>query len=389
VSEIMNALWYYAIGFAVIWVVVLVFRGKLVNYGVEVNFPTIMWKTKRLRGFLSRLANISPKFWKWFMNVGIVVSIIAMVLMAYMIISSLSTITQAPSVSLVIPGVEIPGSPIFIPFVYGIIGLATLIIVHEFFHGILAIVERINIKSIGLLLFAVLPGAFVEPDEEKMEKATRTSRMRVYSAGSIGNVSLFIVAFLICTAISSYAIPETFDEAGIQIERVVSGAPADNILGSGMIIKSINGQNVSDSNSYSAVVSNLKPGEMVNIITDKGYYNFTTGKNPNNPSIGFMGIQSVKYYEVNPSVSNIFGNQLPWIWFNLLEMFTWIAFLNLAVGLFNLLPMKPLDGGHLLEELLSFKLPENIVKPIVTAISWIMIFIIVISLLAGLGSGLF
>ena len=385
----MNALWYYAIGFAVIWVVVLVFRGKLVNYGVEVNFPTIMWKTKRLRGFLSRLANISPKFWKWFMNVGIVVSIIAMVLMAYMIISSLSTITQAPSVSLVIPGVEIPGSPIFIPFVYGIIGLATLIIVHEFFHGILAIVERINIKSIGLLLFAVLPGAFVEPDEEKMEKATRTSRMRVYSAGSIGNVSLFIVAFLICTAISSYAIPETFDEAGIQIERVVSGAPADNILGSGMIIKSINGQNVSDSNSYSAVVSNLKPGEMVNIITDKGYYNFTTGKNPNNPSIGFMGIQSVKYYEVNPSVSNIFGNQLPWIWFNLLEMFTWIAFLNLAVGLFNLLPMKPLDGGHLLEELLSFKLPENIVKPIVTAISWIMIFIIVISLLAGLGSGLF
>ncbi|MCL2687714.1 MAG: site-2 protease family protein [Methanobrevibacter sp.] len=385
----MNALWYYAIGFAVIWIVTLVFRSKLVNHGVEVNFPTIIWKTKRLRGFLNRLANISPKFWKWFMNVGIIVSIIAMVLMAYLIISSLSTITQAPSVSLVIPGVEIPGSPIFIPFVYGIIGLATLIIIHEFFHGILAIVEKINIKSIGLLLFAVLPGAFVEPDEEKMEKATAISRMRMYSAGSIGNISLFIVAFLICTAISSYAIPETFDETGIQIEKVVSGAPADNILISGMIIKSINGQNVSDSNSYFAVVSRLKPGEMVNIVTDKGYYNFTTGKNPNNPSLGFMGIQTVKHYEVSPSVSNIFGNQLPWIWFNLLEMFTWIAFLNLAVGLFNLLPMKPLDGGHLLEELLSFKLPENIVKPIVTAVSWIMIFIIVISLLAGLGSGLF
>jgi len=386
----MNALWYYAIAFVVIWIIAIVFRKKLVDYGVDVGFPTIMWKTKRLRGFIDRLANLSPKFWKWFMNIGIVISFIAMIFMTYMIFDSLSTITQTPSVSLVIPGVEIPGSPIFIPFTYGIIGIATVIIIHEFFHGILTRVEKIDINSIGLILFTILPGAFVEPDEEEMEKTTKLSRMRIYAAGSIGNVSLFVVAFLISLAITSFVIPGTFNETGIQIERVISDTPAYNAsLTSGMIIQSINGHNITDLNSYSLAVSSLKPGEMVNVVTNTGQYNFAAGKNPNNASVGFMGVQGVKHYELDSSVSNIFGNQLPWVWFDLVEMFTWISFLNLAVGLFNLLPMKPLDGGHLLENLLSFKLPSKIVKPVMMLVSWFMIFIIAISLIAGLGIGLF
>jgi len=385
----MNALWYYAIGFAVIWIVALVFKNKLVNHGVEVSFPTLMWKTKRLRGFIDRLANISPRFWKGFMSIGLVISFVAMIFMAYTLIDSLSSIAQTPSVSLVIPGVEVPGSPIFIPFIYGIIGLATVIIVHEFSHGILARVEKINIKSIGLLLFAVLPGAFVEPDEEDMEKAKKISRMRVYTAGSVANISLFVVAFLIMTLISSFVIPGTFHEDGIEIQRIVGGSPADNILKSGMIIESINGYKITDGDSYFKAVSNLKPGGMVNITTNTGTYNFTAGKNPNNASIGYMGVSGIKHYQIDSGVANIFGNQLPWIWFELHDLFMWIGFLNLAVGLFNLLPMKPLDGGYLLEELLDYKLPENIVKPIITVVSWFFIFTIAISLIYSLGVGLF
>lgn len=385
----MNALWYYAIGFAIIWIVALVFRKRLVNHGLEINFPLLMWKTKRLRGFIDRIANISPKFWKWFMNVGIVVSFIAMVLITYSLFFSLSTITQTPSVSLVIPGVEVPGSPIFIPFAYGIIGLATVIIVHEFAHGILARTEKIKIKSIGLLLFAVLPGAFVEQDEEDMEKSSKIAKMRVYAAGSIANICLFAVAFLIMTSISTFIIPDAFNENGVQIQKIIEGAPADNILKEGMIVESINGHEITGGSSYSDAVSTLKPGKTVDITTNTGTYNFTAGKNPNNASVGYMGIQGVKHYEIESSVANTYGNQLPWIWFGLVDLFMWISFLNLAVGLFNLLPMKPLDGGHLFEELLDYKLPENFVKPIVTLISWFLIFIIAISLIMGLGFNLF
>lgn len=385
----MNGLWYYAIAFAIIWAIALIFKNKLTSHGLEVNFPLLMWKTKRLRGFINKLANISPKFWRWFMNVGIFISFGAMIVMTYLLLSSLSTVFETPSVSLVIPGVEIPGSPIYIPFAYGIVALATVLIVHEFSHGILARVEKINIKSIGLLLFAVLPGAFVEPDEEDMKKAEKTSRMRVYAAGSIANISLFVVAFLITMSISSFVIPETFHEDGIQIERVLEGTPAYDILQTGMIIESLNGVNVTDGNAYSNALSTLKPGKTVNVTTDRGNYSFVAGKNPNNNSLGYMGVQAVKNYQINDNVANTYGNTLPWIWFSLLELFNWIAFLNLAIGLFNLLPMKPLDGGHLLEELLDYKLSENIVKPIIVLISSFMIFIIAISLIAGLTGGLF
>ena len=74
---------------------------------------------------------------------------------------SLKTLMDAPTVSLVVPGVEVPGSPIFIPLLAGLIAIATVLIVHEFSHGILSRVEKININSIGLLLFAIIPGAFV------------------------------------------------------------------------------------------------------------------------------------------------------------------------------------------------------------------------------------
>ena len=385
----MNGIWYYVIAFVIIWVVALVFKDKLSNYGVDVSFPTLMWKTQRLRNFIDRIAKISPLFWKWFMNIGIFVSFVAMIVISYMILSSLSTIFDTPSVSLVIPGVEVPGSPIFIPFAYGIIALATVIIVHELSHGILTRREKVSIKSIGLLLFTILPGAFVEPDEEEIKNIKKSSRMRIYAAGSVGNMSFALIAVLITLLISSFAVPATFQENGIEIDRVLDGAPANNILKPGMIIESINGYNVSDVDSYSKAVSTLKPGEMVNISTNQGKYNFTAGTNPNNKSLGYMGVMAVKNLEVKQDVANVFGDQLPWAWFSLLEMFSWIFLLNLGVGLFNLLPMKPLDGGHLLENLLSYRLPEGVVNPLMTILSWFFIFIVAISLIASFASGLF
>ena len=57
--------------------------------------------------------------------------------------------------------------------------------------------------------------------------------------------------------------------------------------------------------------------------------------------------------------------------------------LNLGIGLFNLLPIKPLDGGYMLEILLSYKLPENIYKPVVNALSVVLAMVIVFSIVAG------
>ncbi len=374
----MNAIYYYLIAFAVIWILVGIFHEKLSDYGVELNFPVIMWKTQRLRGLISGISNFSPTFWRWYMNVGVIVAYAAMIVITWTLISSIPTVFDTPSVSIVIPGVDMPGSSIYIPFFYGLVALATVLFVHEFSHGIQAVGEKISIKSIGLLLFIILPGAFVEPDEDEMKNAKRSSRLRVYAAGSIANITLAVIALLIVSLVSA-GIPNYFAEDGIAIDRIVPDSPSDGILKEGMVLEAIDNQKINDSESYANAVSLFKPGDNVTVTTDQGTYDLTLDKNPNNESRGFFGIQANKHFEL---IDDSLG-PLPWILFELGELFEWIFMLNLGIGLFNLLPLKPLDGGYMLEILLSYKLSEEHYKPIVNSISAIMAMIIIFSLVAS------
>ena len=379
----MNGIWYYVIAFMVIWTIAIVFKDKLTDYGVEVNFPLLMWKTQRLRGFIDRLANRAPRFWKAYMNLGIVISTLFMILMAVAMVYSLKMLMDTPTVSLIVPGVEVPGSPIFIPLFSGLIGLATVLIVHEFSHGILARVEKIKINSIGLLLFAILPGAFVEPDEEELNSLRRASRMRIYVAGSMANLTLAAIALIIMLALSSFVIPAVFHEEGVEITRLTEDGNAINYLSEGMIIKSINNVTVNDSASYQEAITTLRPNETVDIKTDQGEYTFQLKTNPLNRSLGFMGVQAESHNVISEAFDNQIYTPLLWILMPLNELLFWIYFLNFAIGTFNLLPMKPLDGGHLFENLLSFIMPKNAYKPIVTFMSFFMGIIIVVSLVVG------
>jgi membrane-associated protease RseP (regulator of RpoE activity) len=374
----MNGIYYYLIAFAVIWILVAVFHERLANHGVEFSFPTIMWKTKKLRGLISRISNFSPTFWRWYMNVGIVVAFGAMIFITWTLISTLPSVFETPSVSIVIPGVDIPGSQIYVPFFYGLIALATVLIVHEFSHGIQAIGEKIPIKSIGLLLFIILPGAFVEPDEDKLKEAKRISRLRVYAAGSVANITLALIAIILLSLVSA-SIPTYFEEDGIAIDRIVSDSPSEGILKDGMILQAIDNHTIKDSTEYMDIVSSFSPGDNVTVKTDQGTYQVTLGKNPNNDSVGFFGIQANKHFElVNDSLG-----PLPWVLFEFLELFQWVAMLNLGIGLFNLLPIKPLDGGYMLEILLSYKISEEKYKPFVNALSAVLGMIIIFSIVVG------
>lgn len=374
----MNGIYYYLIAFVIIWILSAVLHDKLEKYGFEINFPVIMWKTQRLRGLISKISNFSPTFWRWYMNVGIVVAFGAMIFITWTLISSIPSVFETPSVSIIIPGVEMPGSSIYVPFFYGLIGLATVLIVHEFSHGIQAVGEKISIKSIGLLLFAIIPGAFVEPDEDELKEAKKSSRLRVYAAGSIANITLAIIAILLVSLISA-GIPTFFEEDGIAIDRIVSDSPSDGVLKEGMVLEAIDNHKIGNSSEYMTVISSFSPGDNVSVKTDQGTYTLTLDKNPSNESRGFFGIQANKHFEL---INNSLG-PIPWVLFELLELFQWVFMLNLGIGLFNLLPLKPLDGGYMLEILLSYKLPENIYKPIVNALSVVMAMIIVFSIVAG------
>ena len=264
-----------------------------------------MRKTTRMRGLIDRIAQRHKRFWKWTMNIGIFVAFFFMVVMVYFLLTSLPSLFTAPQASLILPGVDLPGSQIIFPLGYTILALITVMIVHEFGHGILARVEGISIKSIGVLMLAILPGAFVEPDEEEIKKSKRSSKLRIYAAGSVFNLMLAALAFIVVIGISNFAIPATFNDEGVKIDSVVPGSPAVGVLKEGMVLESINGVSTSNFTNYQKELSSIKIGETVTLVTDQGAFQIKTEKNPNNSTRGYIGIRSTVNMEINENVAKV------------------------------------------------------------------------------------
>lgn len=367
----LNILVYYLIFFTALYIVALLFRKRL---NADVYGPILMIKTQKMRNWIDSIAQLSPRFWRWTMNVGVVVAIICMVLALYSIILSLQYAIFTPQTTqaaLILPGVDVPGSPVFIPLVSGIIALISVLVIHELAHGIMARADGIGVKSIGVFLITIIPGgAFVELDEKTLNEAKKSSKIRVAAAGSISNFALGLVALLILTIIGGFTlggvsiegkfIPYAFETDGLTVMSVTPGEASDGILKEGMVIYSLNGYSVGAINDYNQLKSQIKPGDKFTFVTDQGTYTVTAGTNPNNQSIGYAGIRLEQHLVVKPDVAKVLGNVLPWFLYNLNDVCHYIFALNIMIGLINLLPAKPLDGGVIFEELLGYKIPKRI-----------------------------
>lgn len=375
----------YIIVFILIWALAFLFKDKL---KIDINGPLLMRRTGRLRGLIDRIAQTSPRFWKILMNIGIPVAVFFMGYTLYAIIMASTMILESPQVVPILPGVDYAGNPFFLPLGYGLIGLVTVIIIHEFAHGILARTEGVKIKSIGVLLFTIIPGAFVEPDEEEVKKVSRLAKIRIYAAGSIFNIGTAFIALGILFALTSLLIPASFHSDGVVITSVVPKSPSDGVLKEGMVIYNVNGQNIKNLTDYVNIRTNTKIGDELTLITNQGTFTIKTVPNPNNSTLAYAGFRPADNLVVNQNVANTYGGVLPWILLYLKELFYWIGLLNLAIGTINLLPMKPLDGGLILEELLGYKLSEETVRPIVNTISYVLIAVLVVNIAYALGRGI-
>jgi len=82
-------------------------------------------------------------------------------------------------------------------FTYWIIAIAVVAIFHEFSHGIFMKRYNIGIKSTGFGFLGPFLAAFVEQDEEQMEKAGKFEQIAVLSAGTFTNLILAVIFFLV------------------------------------------------------------------------------------------------------------------------------------------------------------------------------------------------
>ena len=354
----MNVLWYYAIGFIVVWILAFLLKDK---FDISIEGIVIMLKTDKLEHLITRIANLSPRFWKYFINLSIPLGLFFMIVMLVSLIISLQLMFETPTVSLILPGVDVPGSPIYVPLFTGFIALATVLIIHEGGHGILAKAEGVSIDSVGLLLALVIPGAFVEPNEDDIKRLNSFSRIRIYFAGPMFNIALCLIALVITAGIGGFiASEDLYTSDGMEISSVVPASPADGVLSQGMVIKEINGIKTTNYSSYTKYLSTTHIGDNLTITTEEGTYSLVTSSNPNNESLSYIGIRASQHEVVSDAAKEKYGTIIPSILPTINEIFYYIFFLNFAVGTFNLLPMKPLDGGLILEEILKTKIvPER------------------------------
>ncbi|WP_372842774.1 site-2 protease family protein [Pyrococcus kukulkanii] len=342
---------------------------------VEVAPFQLIWRTKRFLNFIYKVGREKKNFWKIYGDIGIIVGFIGMGVVLYYLTRQAYKILHpqgpvVPGAQLVIPGVTIP-------LTYGLIALAVLLIVHELSHGLVAVAEGIPLKSVGLVLFFIIPGAFVEPDEDAFKKAPLRSRLRVLGAGSFANIIVALIALLIINGIGL-----AFEPAGVEVQGVVKGSPAEGILHPGDVIVGIDGKNFTTIEEFIRIMNETRPNQTITVTVLKNgkieTLKITLAEHPEKPGKGFIGI-----YPTQHLISKIgFTRELMTLFFT----FYWIYVLNIGIGLMNLLPLYPLDGGRMLMDTLTEKFPR-VGKPIgysIVALSLVLLIINILPSIRGL-----
>ncbi len=345
---------------------------------------------------------------RWLGTAGIIAGFLGMVFISYALIRGLFQLFANPSAA---PGVA-PVLPIkangifYVPIEYWIICIFVVALVHEFAHGVIARVYGIKVKSsgfaflgtsfralgaivlligvwgrmkdpnallnltsspdltifIGLALILVsffiktvapiIPAAFVEPDEKKLRKKPLKQQLAVFAAGPFSNVIVGLIALGLLLPFASLSA-KMVEANGVEIADVVNGDFPAKVAGlqKGEVVQQINGIPTKYVNNLSKELKGKIPGDTIQLKTDKGQYSITLAKNPKNQTAAYMGASLSQSSRIKPGIKESYG-MLPGfiVWITGLLRFMFL--LNIGIGLFNLVPIGPLDGGRMLHAVL-------------------------------------
>ena len=335
--------------YALIILIIIIYRKKF-----DIHAKIIaLYRTKIGIKAIDKIANCCPRFWRRLSYVGIYIGFIGMIFIFGYLIKSLFDLIinplAPPAIALVVPGIKIPGSPIFIPFWYGIISLFLVIVVHEASHGIISRAYKLKINNTGVGMFAIFPIAFVEPDEKQLRKRSAKQQLSIYAAGPFSNIILAIIVFFIAMFAVLPAAMSNVDVSGVEIKSFEKGYPAEiSGLEIGDIITSVNGVQVLTIENFTAEMQKLELGETVVFLTAENQFTVKTQPSPTDPLKPYAGVYIAQNIDLKQDVKEKYGKFIPWIWFYLFKLLQWVIVLSAGIGLANLLPIGPVDGGRMM-----------------------------------------
>jgi len=338
----------------------IIFYGAIIIYFLthrkkfEIQHKIIaLYRTKVGLKLMEKLSKVWPGFLRILGIIGIGVGFIGMGFIFFWLVKGfiylLSDPLAKPILSPVIPGIRIPGAAIYVPFWYGIIAIFVVATVHEFSHGVVARLYNIKIKSSGLAFFGPILAAFVEPDEEQLSKESKTAQLSIFAAGPFSNILTAGIVGLIILFLVGPMTSSLLELEGVQIADLPKNYPLERAGAmKGELIEEVNGVLVKNVDGFVGVMEKIKPDQEVVIKTNRTMYNIVAFEHPEIEDKGYLGVVvTSRITRLKDNVVSKFGDKLPWvaIWFGKLLM--WIFILSLGIGLVNLLPLGPVDGGRM------------------------------------------
>lgn len=274
------------------------------KHGMSLTGPIIMWKTKRGKAFIDRLAS-RQRFWTTYATLslwicaGAMVTIMVLLLWEATIVPQLS---RPPSPELIL---GIPGINPVIPIGYGILALVVAIVFHEFAHGIMTRLGGMQVQSMGVLFLVFPIGAFVEPDDKELQTTTRRKRSRVYAAGPATNIILALITLGLFSGVMMSSVEPAHE--GVIAVGVVEDSPA-SIAGirPSSVITGVAGTTITSTESLDSRVS-PEPGALIQIQ----YYYKGELKTVSNVTDGVVigyAAQGFAAYEANLKVGMVLAS---------------------------------------------------------------------------------
>ncbi len=388
--------------------------------------PILALKTNRV-GFFDKFAAFRT-FFRIYGTTGVIAVIIVSVFITFMLFISVryTLLVQPEPTGIYKPQniLLLPGINEYVPSTIAVwLAFILTIGVHEFGHGILCRVENIKVKTMGALIAVIPIGFFVEPDEEELDKTKGMAKVRMFGAGITNNLvvgfSCFFLLILFMGLVTPFSQPV--------IHGVYKDYPAASAgIPPGSIVTAVNGVPVNSRADVSSILNTTKPGNTLTLTVDKDKivkdYPLTLSAWPGDIPDRTSGFMGVEYYDGAAVMSVIQGMLSPIGFFQFLivpfandsgvqllrilafetpetiyyqvpfegfwgvvNLLFWCAWININVGIFNAIPMIPLDGGYIFKEgvdrLLDRRGLLKYSSYVTSAVSYLML-VVLVSLIA-------
>jgi len=353
--------------------------------------PILALKTNRV-GFFDKFAAFRT-FFRIYGTAGLIAVIIVSVFITVMLFISVryTLIVQPEPTGIYKPQniLLLPGINEYVPSTLAVwLAFIITIGVHEFGHAILCRVENIKVKTMGALIAVIPIGFFVEPDEEELDKTKGMAKVRMFGAGITNNLVVGFSCFLLLILFMGLVTPVSQPV----IQGVYKDYPAASAgIPPGSIVTAVNGVPVASRIDVSTILNTTKPGNTLTLTAEKDKivkdYVLTLSAWPGDIPDRTSGFMGVEYYDGTAVMTVVQGMLSPLGFFQFLiipfandsgvqflrilafetpdtvyyqvpfegfwgviHLLFWCAWININVGIFNAIPMVPLDGGYIFKE---------------------------------------